>query len=50
MLLGADGLLALQLLALVGNLARLLLGGQDVELVTRLRCTVQAEDKAWFAR
>ncbi len=49
-LLGADGLLALQLLALVGNLACLLFGGQDVELVARLRRAVETEDKARFTR
>ncbi len=50
MLLGTDRLLTLQLLTLVGNLARLLFGGEDIEFVARLRRTVQTEYGTRFAR
>ncbi len=49
-LLGADRLLALQLLTLVSNLACLLLGRQYVELVTGLRRTVETEDRTRLTR
>ena len=41
----AQTLLALQLLALVGNLTCLLLCLQDIEGITRLRGTIQAQDQ-----
>ena len=49
MFLRADGLLALQLLAFVRNLACLLLGWQHIELIACLRSTIQAEDSTGLA-
>ena len=46
----ADGLLALKLLTLVGDVACFLLRRDDVELITGLRRTVETEDRTGFAR
>ena len=49
-LLGAQTLLALQLLAFVGNLAGLLLGLDHVEGITGLRCAIETEDEHGLGR
>ena len=50
MVLGADALLALQLLSLGGNLTGFLVAVHNMESITCLGCTIQSENRGCFSR